>query len=110
MSQAATSAAAATATLAAVRLVDVDKTYGRGEVAVHALRGVTLDISPGSFVVCLGPSGSGKTTLLNVVGGMESPTTGRVVVAGEEITGFSPAQLSEYRRRRVGFVFQFFNL
>ena len=108
MSQATVSIAAPPA--AAARLVEVSKVYGKGEVAVHALREVTLDISPGSFVVFLGPSGSGKTTLLNVLGGMESVSTGRITVAGEEITGYGAARLSEYRRRRVGFVFQFFNL
>jgi putative ABC transport system ATP-binding protein len=108
MSQVTVSAAAPP--VAAARLVDVSKVYGQGEVAVHALREVTLDISPGSFVVFLGPSGSGKTTLLNVLGGMESVSSGRITVAGEEITGYDAARLSEYRRRRVGFVFQFFNL
>jgi putative ABC transport system ATP-binding protein len=108
MSQVTASTAAPPAS--AARLLDVSKVYGHGEVAVHALREVTLDISPGSFVVFLGPSGSGKTTLLNVLGGMESVSGGRITVAGEEITGYGAAQLSEYRRRRVGFVFQFFNL
>jgi putative ABC transport system ATP-binding protein len=108
MSQVTVSAAAPP--VAAARLVDVSKVYGQGEVAVHALRQVTLDISPGSFVVFLGPSGSGKTTLLNVLGGMESVSSGRITVAGEEITGYDATRLSEYRRRRVGFVFQFFNL
>jgi putative ABC transport system ATP-binding protein len=100
-----TASAPRTSVAAAVRLLNVSRTYGRGEVAVRALRGVTLDIAPGSFVVFLGPSGSGKTTLLNVVGGMESPTDGRVVVTGGDITGRGAAQLAEYRRRRVGFVF-----
>jgi putative ABC transport system ATP-binding protein len=108
MSHATVSTAAPPAS--AARLADVSKVYGQGEVAVHALRRVTLDISPGSFVVFLGPSGSGKTTLLNVLGGMESVSGGRITVAGEEITGYGAARLSEYRRRRVGFVFQFFNL
>jgi putative ABC transport system ATP-binding protein len=105
-----TASAPRTSVTAAVQLLNMSRTYGRGELAVQALRGVTLDIAPGSFVVFLGPSGSGKTTLLNLVGGMESPTDGRVVVAGEDITGRGASQLAEYRRRRVGFVFQLFNL
>ena len=84
-----TASAPRTSVTAAVQLLNVSRTYGRGEVAVQALRGVTLDIAPDSFVVFLGSSGSGKTTLLNLVGGMESPTDGRVVVAGEDITGRS---------------------
>jgi putative ABC transport system ATP-binding protein len=88
----------------------VTKTYGSGEGEVHALRGVDLEIEPGELVVVLGPSGSGKTTMVNLIGGIESATSGTVVVAGEEISRHTPAELTEFRRRHVGFVFQFFNL
>ena len=84
--------------------------YGRGPTAVHALRDVDLVIGHGEFVVVLGPSGSGKTTLLNVIGGIEPPTSGRVVVAGEDVSRLRPDRRTTYRRDRVGFIFQFFNL
>ena len=88
----------------------VEKTYGTGEAAVHALRGVDLDLAPGELVAILGASGSGKTTLLNVIGGIESTDAGSVTVAGQDVSGRHPAALSEFRRDHVGFVFQFFNL
>jgi putative ABC transport system ATP-binding protein len=94
----------------AVALTGCTKRYGTGAVAVDALRGVALDVALGEFVVILGPSGSGKTTLLNVIGGIEEATSGRVVVAGTDIAHLSGAALTAYRRDRVGFVFQFFNL
>ena len=81
-----------------------------GEVVVHALRGVDLEIAEGEVVVLLGPSGSGKTTLLNLLGGLDVPTAGQVSVAGEIIGGYDARQLADYRARSVGFVFQFFNL
>lgn len=84
--------------------------YRMGEVTVQALRGVDLDIDAGQVVVLLGPSGSGKTTLLNLVGGLDSPTSGEVLVAGEAIAGYDSRRLADYRARTVGFVFQFFNL
>ena len=93
-----------------VRLRGVTKTYGRGDAEVHALRGVDVEVEQGDLVVVVGPSGSGKTTLVNIIGGVESATSGEVVVAGEEISQRSPAQLSDFRRDHVGFVFQFFNL
>jgi putative ABC transport system ATP-binding protein len=96
--------------VAAVGLADIHKTYGAGEVAVHALRGISLEIQTGQFVVVLGPSGSGKTTLMNLVGGIEPPTDGRIVVAGQALTDLDDAALTAFRRERVGFVFQFFNL
>jgi putative ABC transport system ATP-binding protein len=95
---------------AAIRFRDMTKTYGSGEVAVHALRGINLDIEAGQFVVVLGPSGSGKTTLMNVVGGIESPTGGRVEVGDRDLADLDDRQLTGYRRDEVGFVFQFFNL
>jgi putative ABC transport system ATP-binding protein len=94
----------------AVRLRDVRKTYGSGEAAVQALRGVDLEVAFGEFVVLLGPSGAGKTTLLNVIGAIEPASSGEIDVAGEDIGGLSPDGASDYRRRKVGFVFQFFNL
>ncbi|MCT2592742.1 ABC transporter ATP-binding protein [Streptomyces sp. N2-109] len=93
-----------------VRLRGVTKTYGSGETALRALDGVDLDIEPGELVVVLGPSGSGKTTLLNVIGGIEPADTGEISVAGTELTGRPPKDLVAFRRERVGFVFQFFNL
>jgi putative ABC transport system ATP-binding protein len=93
-----------------LRLVDATKVYGTGEVAVHALRGVSLEVPAGEFVVVLGPSGSGKTTLLNLVGGIEPATSGRIEVAGRELTSLDDAALTDYRRQTLGFVFQFFNL
>jgi putative ABC transport system ATP-binding protein len=95
---------------ASIRFEDVAKTYGAGEVAVHALRGLNLEIAAGQFVVVLGPSGSGKTTLMNIVGGIESPTAGRLEVGGRDLAGLGDEALTTYRREDVGFVFQFFNL
>jgi len=93
-----------------IRLDDVDKTFGEGELAVQALRDATLQIERGQFVVVLGPSGSGKTTLMNLIGGIESTSAGRIVVNGAEVSGLGERALTEYRRTEVGFVFQFFNL
>ena len=93
-----------------IRLVDVDKTFGEGELAVHALRDASLEIARGQFVVVLGPSGSGKTTLMNLIGGIEPATAGTVVVDRHEVSGLDEGALTEYRRTDVGFVFQFFNL
>jgi putative ABC transport system ATP-binding protein len=94
----------------AIRLEGVSKTYGEGEVAVHAVRDVDLDIEAGRFVVILGPSGSGKTTLLDVMGGIERASAGRVVIDGHDIGELDQRGLTAFRRDRVGFVFQFFNL
>jgi putative ABC transport system ATP-binding protein len=86
------------------------KTYHTGEVDVQALRSVDLDIARGEFVVLLGPSGSGKSTLLNILGGLDVPTSGEVRFGEHRLTGASEAELTEYRRDHVGFVFQFYNL
>ncbi|MGZ5362692.1 MAG: ABC transporter ATP-binding protein [Mycobacterium sp.] len=102
--------AAATSGNAALRLEGVGRTYGSGPAAVQALKDVDLEIWPGEFVVLLGPSGSGKTTLLNLVGGIEEPSEGRILVAGKDIETLSAKERTTYRRDRVGFVFQFFNL
>lgn len=88
----------------------VTKTYHMGEVDVHALRGVDLELFAGEFVVLLGPSGSGKSTLLNILGGLDRPSTGRVFYRDRELTGLDDAGLTRYRRFHVGFVFQFYNL
>ena len=93
-----------------VSLRGVRKTYGEGEVAVHALRGVDLEIRPEEFVVLLGPSGSGKTTLLNLIGGIEPASEGEIVVGGSDVTELDEEGRTRFRRETVGFVFQFFNL
>jgi putative ABC transport system ATP-binding protein len=86
------------------------KIYRMGEVEVHALRDVTLTLPEGEFVVLLGPSGSGKSTLLNIIGGLDVPTSGQVLYGGTDLTQADEAELTAYRRRHVGFVFQFYNL
>ena len=86
------------------------KTYVSGEVQVHALNNVSLEIAEKEVVVLLGPSGSGKTTLLNIMGGLDHPTSGKLFFKHLELTGLSDRELTDYRRRHVGFVFQFYNL
>ena len=86
------------------------KIYRMGEAEVHALRGVDLEIRAGEFIVLLGPSGSGKSTLLNILGGLDTPTTGDVRFLEHQLTGADEAALTRYRREHVGFVFQFYNL
>jgi len=86
------------------------KVYTMGEVSVHALRGVDLDLYDGELVVFLGPSGSGKSTLLNIMGGLDTATEGHVSYRGQDLTRALEANLTEYRRFHVGFVFQFYNL
>ena len=86
------------------------KIYQMGEVAVHALRGVDLDVYPGELLVMLGHSGSGKSTLLNILGGLDGPTAGQVRFRDIDLTAASDAALTQYRRQHVGFVFQFYNL
>ena len=94
----------------ALQLEDVSRSYQMGLVEVKALTGVTLDIMRGEFIVILGPSGSGKTTLLNLVGGIDSPSSGKITVDGIEISALDEKGLTDYRRNHIGFVFQFFNL
>src|SRR5579863_7446747 len=89
---------------------EITKIYGMGDVTVQALRGVTLDLLPGEFVVMLGPSGSGKSTLLNILGGLDVPTSGEVNFRGRNLMKDDDALLTSYRRDHVGFVFQFYNL
>ena len=86
------------------------KVYKTGEVEVHALRGVDLDLYHGEFVVLLGASGSGKSTLLNIIGGLDIPTAGRVMFHDQELSHANTGELTDYRRTHVGFVFQFYNL
>jgi len=88
----------------------ISKVYDMGEVQVHALRGVDLDLFEGELSVLLGPSGSGKSTLLNILGGLDTPTGGTVHYRGGELTAADEKELTRYRRHHVGFVFQFYNL
>ena len=93
-----------------VRVEAVAKTYERDSIAVHALAGVDLEIRKGDFAVLVGPSGSGKTTLLNLIGGLDTPTSGRIMIAGTDIGELSKSALSRLRLHQIGFVFQEFNL
>ncbi len=86
------------------------KVYEMGEVKVHALRGVDLELFAGELIVLLGPSGSGKSTLLNILGGLDTATSGSVTYCGKDLTKATEHELTEYRRFNVGFVFQFYNL
>jgi len=92
------------------RVRDLSKSYRMGDVTVHALRSVDLDVYKSELLVLLGPSGSGKSTLLNLMGGMDTPTTGTVTLGEIDLSDFSERQLTAYRRDHVGFIFQFFNL
>ena len=96
--------------MAFVEFKDVTKTYKMGEVDIHALQGVNFEIEKGEFCVVVGASGAGKTTILNILGGMDSLTSGKVMLDGEEISAYNKKQLTKYRRYDVGFVFQFYNL
>src|SRR4051812_20839255 len=86
------------------------KAYIRGHQTVEALKGVSLTIDRGQFVSIMGPSGSGKSTLMHIIGGLDRPSSGQVLLDGQGIETFSDDQLSAFRRRRLGFIFQFFNL
>ena len=100
----------ATETRSAFRARGVTKIYRTGEVEVHALRGIDLDLYEGEVIALLGPSGSGKSTFLNILGGLDHPTAGTVWFRDHELTAYSEAELTSYRRDHVGFVFQFYNL
>jgi putative ABC transport system ATP-binding protein len=93
-----------------IQVRGLDKTYQRGGEEIHVLQGLNLDVDAGDFVAFMGPSGSGKTTLLNLLGGLDLPSAGSIAVAGDEITRLSARQLTAWRARHVGFVFQLYNL
>ena len=95
---------------AIVKLQSVTKDYGKGNVIVHALRGIDLELAKGSFVAVAGPSGSGKSTLLNVISGLDRPSSGKVLVDGKDVGAMTRSQLSRLRLMRIGFVFQSYNL
>lgn len=93
-----------------VKLENVTKIYRMGEVEIHAVDGIDFEVQKGEFVVIVGPSGAGKTTVLNILGGMDSASTGKVIVDGHDIAKYSQKKLTSYRRDDIGFVFQFYNL
>jgi putative ABC transport system ATP-binding protein len=95
---------------AVLRISDLSKSYIMGEVMVEALKRVSIEFYAGELAVLLGASGSGKSTLLNIIGGLDVPTSGKLYFHGREITAATEAELTEYRRRSIGFVFQFYNL
>ena len=93
-----------------IRITELRKTYTMGSISVHALAGVDLEIQAGTFYVIMGPSGSGKSTLLHLIGGLDRPTSGQIQVEGQQVEALDENALAVYRRRRVGFIFQSFNL
>src|ERR1700752_4679055 len=93
-----------------VEIRSLTKVYRRGRERIEALHGIDLDIAEGDFVALMGPSGSGKTTLLNLIGGLDTPTAGSVVVDGRRLARLSSGELARWRAAPVGFVFQFYNL
>ena len=95
---------------AVVELVDVQKVYHQGSVDVHALRNLDLTVNKGEFTALVGPSGSGKTTALNLIGALDAPTSGNVIVEGQDLGALGRKELSRLRRDRIGFVFQSYNL
>ena len=88
----------------------VSKTFGSGEAAVHALRDVSFSVKKGEFVAIVGESGSGKSTLMNIVGALDSPTSGKVLIEGKDVHSMDDAELTVFRRKNIGFIFQAFNL
>ncbi|MGD0638879.1 MAG: ABC transporter ATP-binding protein [Nitrososphaerales archaeon] len=94
----------------AIQTVGVSKSYARGKLSVSALSGVDLEIRKGETIAIVGPSGSGKTSLLNLIGGLDTPTGGKVIVDGTDLGGLDDDQLAQYRLQKVGFIFQFYNL
>ena len=93
-----------------IEVKNLNKTYSSGNIEVQAVKNVSFEIEKGEVVVIVGASGAGKTTLLNVLGGMDTPTTGNVIIDGQDISNYKEKQLTQYRREDIGFVFQFYNL
>jgi putative ABC transport system ATP-binding protein len=93
-----------------IEIQNVSKSYRRDTLEIPVLRNISLDIDAGEFIAFMGPSGSGKTTLLNLIAGIDQPTSGRVLVAGTDLTALDESALAEWRSRHVGFIFQFYNL
>ena len=96
--------------MAIVEFKDVSRVYTSGDHELKALDGVNMSLEEGKFIVVLGPSGAGKSTLLNLLGGLDSPTSGKIYVEGQDISTLSEDELADYRAAKVGFVFQFYNL
>lgn len=96
--------------MAFIEVKNLTKTYQMGEVTIKALENVSFSIDKGELVVVLGPSGAGKTTILNILGGMDSPTSGEIIIDGVDISKYNRKELTKYRRYDIGFVFQFYNL
>src|SRR5204863_4488019 len=95
---------------AIVAATGITRRYGEGDAAVDALRGVSLSFPSGAFTAIMGPSGSGKSTLMHILAGLDRPTSGAVVIDGKDITRMDDGELTQLRRDRIGFIFQFFNL
>ena len=93
-----------------IELNEIRKVYQMGEVEIKALDGMSFSVDRGEFVIIVGSSGAGKSTVLNILGGMDSPTSGKIIVDGNEISGYDERELTSYRRHDIGFVFQFYNL
>jgi putative ABC transport system ATP-binding protein len=100
----------ATAPTPCLEFIDVVKSYGTGPLEVRAVNGISLRVAPGEFVAIMGPSGCGKSTLLNVIGMLDSPTSGSYIFNGTEVAGLSESKLADFRKRNIGFIFQSFNL
>lgn len=96
--------------MAFIEVENVCKEYSSGEIKIEALKNASFEVEKGEIVIIVGPSGAGKTTLLNILGGMDTLTSGRVVLDGEDISHYNAKQLTQYRRHDIGFVFQFYNL
>jgi len=105
-----TSAVAAAGSVPTIRLENIHKTYDLGEIQVHALRGISMEIQPGEFVAVMGASGSGKSTLMNIIGCLDKPTRGQYYLDGKDVSGLTKNELAKIRSHKIGFVFQQFNL